>query len=111
MMFALLQDKRKSQLEAMAAANNVTIDAMMECMNTILGSGGGRTIKQNKENSPPPTNANSGGNNKAKKVMRKKKLCPHCNMFMFHKPDRCYKLGVNKDKRWVGWKLVKEALT
>jgi hypothetical protein len=64
-----------------------------------------------KLNAPPATNANRGGDKEAKKVKHKKKLCPHCNMFVFHKPDRCYKLDANKDKRWVGSKLVKEALT
>jgi hypothetical protein len=114
MMFALLQDHHKTQLEAMTVANKATMDATMEQINTILGGGGGgggRTIKQNKENTPPTTNATRGGNNKAKKVKCKKKLCPHCNMLVFQKPDRCYKLDANKDKRWVGWKLVKEAST
>ncbi len=110
MMFALLQDQHKSQLEVMAVANKVTLGAMMECMNAILG-GGGRMSKQNKENVPPATNANRGGGEEAKKVTRKKKLCPHCKMLVFHKPDRCYELVANKDKRWVGWKSVKEAST
>jgi hypothetical protein len=87
------------------------MDAMMEHMNAILGSGGSRMSKKNKENAPPATSANRGGGEKAKKVKCKKKLCPHCNMFVFHKPDRCYKLDANKDKQWVGWKSVKEAST
>jgi hypothetical protein len=111
MMFALLQVQHKLQLEAMATANKATMDAMMECMNAILGGSGGRTSKQNKENMPPATNAIRGGDEEAKKVKRKKKLCLHCNMFVFHKPNRCYELDTNKDKRWVGWKLVKEAST
>jgi hypothetical protein len=110
MMFALLQDQHKSQLEAMAAANKATMDALMERMNTILGNnGGGRRNKRDKENTPPLTNITPKGNdNKEQKVKRKKKLCPHCNLFVFHKPNRCYELEANKDKRWVGWKLVKE---
>ena len=40
--------------------------------------------------------------------MCKKKLCPHCKMFVFHKPNKCYNLEADKDKRWVGWKSVKE---
>jgi hypothetical protein len=47
MMFVLLQDQHKLQLEVMAAGNKVTMDAMMECMNAILGGRGGRTSKQN----------------------------------------------------------------
>jgi hypothetical protein len=111
MMFALLQDQPKSQLEAMATANKAMMDAMMECMNAILGAGGGRTSKQNRENIPPATNNNRGGDKEATKVKRKKKLCPHCSMLMFHKPNRCYELDGNKDKQWVGWILVKEAST
>jgi hypothetical protein len=63
----------QSQLEAIATANKATIDAIMECMNAILGGGSGRTSKQNKENPPPATNATRGGNKEAKTVQRKKK--------------------------------------
>jgi hypothetical protein len=83
-MFALLQYEHKSQLEAMTAANKVTINAMMD--------------KQVKENTPPSTYANNGGKDIANKVKYKKKLCPHCNLFVFHKPDRCYELDANKGK-------------
>ncbi len=95
----------------MAAANKARMDAMVECMNAILGGGGGRTSKRHNKSMPPATNANRRGDKEAKKVKRKKKLCPHCNMFVFHKPDRCYKFDAHKDKQWVGWKLVKEAST
>jgi hypothetical protein len=100
--FALLQDQHKLQLEAMAVRNKTTIDAMMEPMNAILEGGSGRRSKRDTENTPPSTNANKGGNNKAKKVKRKMKLCPHCNLLVFHKPIRCYKLDVNNGKRWFG---------
>ncbi len=76
MMFALLQDQHKSQLEAIAVVNKVTMDEMMECMNTILGGGGGRRSKGNKETPPPAANANRGGNEEAKKVKRKKNFAP-----------------------------------
>jgi hypothetical protein len=103
MMFALLQDQHKMQLEAMAMANKAIMDAMMEQINAIFGGGsGGRASKQNKENTPPATNATRGGNKEAKKVKHKMKLCPHCSMFVFHKPDQCYKLDANKYKWWVG---------
>jgi hypothetical protein len=79
MMFALLQDQHKLQLEAMATENKATMDAMMECMSTILGggsSGGSRTSDWNKENLPPVTNANREGDGEAKTVQCKKKCCP-----------------------------------
>jgi hypothetical protein len=111
MMFAFLQDQHKLQLEVMATANKATTDVMMEPMNAILGGGGGRRSKRDKDNTPPSTNANKGDDNEAKKVKRKTKRCPHCNLFVFHKPDRCYTLDANKEKWWVGWKLIKEAST
>jgi hypothetical protein len=93
-------------------ANKVAMDAMMECMNAILGGSSGRTNKWNKENAPPAaTNANRGGDKKAKKANCKKKLCPHCNISVFDTPDRCYGLDANKDNQWVGWKLVKKVST
>ncbi len=49
MMFALLQDQHKSQLEAMAAANKATMDMLMGRMNTMLeNNGGSRRNKQDK---------------------------------------------------------------
>jgi hypothetical protein len=100
MMFALLQDQYESQLDVMDAANMVTMDAMIKHMNTILGGGSGsRTSKQNKETPPPAINANRGREEEVKKVKHKKMLCSHCNMFVFHKPDRCYALEANKDKQ------------
>jgi hypothetical protein len=49
MMSGLLQDQHKLQLEAMAAANKATMDALMERMNAMLGNnGGGRRNKQDK---------------------------------------------------------------
>jgi hypothetical protein len=95
----------------MATANKTTMDAMMKHMDAILIGRDGRTSKRNKETPPPATNANRGEDEEAKKVKRKKKLCSHCNMFVFHKHDRCYKLEANKDKQWVGWKSSKEALS
>jgi hypothetical protein len=102
MMFALLQDQHKMQLEGMVTAKKATMNVMMEQMNAIFSTGGNRMSKQNKENTPSATNATRGGNNEAKKVKRKKKLFPHCNMLVFHKLDRFYKLDASKDKRWVG---------
>jgi hypothetical protein len=76
MIFALLQDQHKLQLEAMAMANKATMDAMMKCMNAILGGGGSRTNKQNKETPPPAANANRVVDKEAKKVKRKKSFAP-----------------------------------
>ncbi len=105
MMFALLQDQHKVQLEVMATANKATMDALMEGMNAMLGNNSGsRRNEWDKQNTPPLTNITPKGDdgNKAQKAKCKKKLCPHCNLFVFHKPDRCYELDANKDKRWAG---------
>jgi hypothetical protein len=40
MMFALLQEQHQLQIEAMAAANKVTMEAMMECMNAHVAAQG-----------------------------------------------------------------------
>jgi hypothetical protein len=86
MMFALLQEQHKSHLEAMVAANKAIMDAIVEQMNIILMSVGGRRSKQDNENTPPTTNANKVDNDKAKKVKHKNKLCPHCNILFSTSP-------------------------
>ncbi len=87
MMFTLLQNQHKLQLEAMAVGNKETMDGMMIRLNAILGGGSSRTSKRNKVTPPPAANANRGGIKEAKKVRCKKKLCPHCNIFVFNKPN------------------------
>jgi hypothetical protein len=42
MMFALLQEQHQLQIEAMAAANKATMEAMMECMNALVIAQGGK---------------------------------------------------------------------
>jgi hypothetical protein len=109
MMFALLQDQHKAQIEVLTGANTASMNAMMERMNAMLANNGDRK-QQDKENTPPTTDIiPKGGDDGANKVKRKKTLCPHCNTFAFHTPNRCYELKANKDKRWAGWKSVKEA--
>ena len=81
-------------------------------MNALVAGRGGdrRTPAQqpDKENLPPP-----GGNisppvnpDPNKKIRKKKALCPHCKTFVLHKPENCYELEANIDKRWPGWKSV-----
>ena len=68
LMFVLLQDQHKSQLEAMAVVNKATMDAMMECMNTILSGGGGRTSKRKKKTPTRHQHQHRGGDEEAKTV-------------------------------------------
>ena len=105
MMFALLQEQHRAQLNAMATANQKPMDVMFERMNAMVAGNvkGGPT---DKENMPPAGNVNPGNNNSGTK--RTKKKCPHCRKHVFHKLADCYKLEANASKRWTGWKSVKE---
>jgi len=110
MLFALLQEQHDKQIVAMAATNKANMEAMMERMNALMAGCDRRTPAQqpDKENLPPP-----GGNisppvnpDPNKKIRKKKAFCPHCKTFVLHKPENCYELEANKDKRWPGWKSV-----
>ncbi len=103
MMFALLQEQHKMQLEAMVTANQKAMEAMFEQINAIVG---GQCKAVDKENTPPAI-GNKGNSTVGTKRNRKK--CTHCGKHVFHKPSNCYKLEVNKSKRWTGWKSVKDA--
>jgi hypothetical protein len=104
MMFALLQEQHKTQLEAMATANQKAIEAMFEQINAIVG---GQCKAVDKENTPPAT-GNTGKSTGGTKRNRKK--CTHCGNHVFHKPSNCYELEANTSKRWMGWKSVKDAI-
>jgi hypothetical protein len=101
MMFALLQEQHKAQMDAMAAANQKAMELMMEKMNALVA---GAQKGQDKENAPPTGNSNQG--NGGTKCFKKK--CQYCGKHVFHKAADCYELEANASKRWAGWKLVKE---
>ena len=63
---------------------------MMEAFTKALG---------NKNSPNPPANPTGG----------KKKKCPHCLLEVYHKPEKCFELEANADKRPVGWKSMKES--
>ncbi len=102
MMFALLQEQHTSQMEAMAAANQKSVDAVLEQMNAMLA---GQRKAGDKENIQP-VNANSG--TRTGEAAHKKKRCPHCRKLVFHMATKCYELEASASKRWTGWKLVKD---
>jgi hypothetical protein len=62
---------------------------MMEAFTKALG---------NKNSPNPPANPTGG-----------KKKCPHCLLEVYHKPEKCFELEANADKRPAGWKSVKES--
>jgi hypothetical protein len=103
MMFALLQEQHRSQMETLAAANQQAMDAMLEQMNAIIAGQGKALDKENVR--PPNTNATTGTGGK----LRKKTKCPHYKKYVFHLAVDCYELEANASKRWTGWKLVKDA--
>jgi hypothetical protein len=102
MMFTLLQEQHKHQMEAMAASSQKAMDAMMERMNALI-AGHGKAA--NKENTPPiKDNAHSG----TRGTKRNKKKCIHCGKHVFCKSVDCYELEANTSKHWTGWKSVKD---
>ncbi len=102
MMFALLLEQHKNQMEAMAASSQKAMDAMMERMNALV-AGHGKTA--GKENTPPANGNACSGTSGTK---RNKKKCIHCGKHVFHKLADCYELEANASKRLTGWKSVKD---
>ncbi len=103
MMFALLQEQHRLQMEILAAANQQTKDAMLERMSAIIAGLGKALDKENVR--PPNTNATTGSGGE----LHKKTKCPHCKKYVFHLAAYCYELEANASKRWTGWKSVKDA--
>jgi hypothetical protein len=111
MLFTMLQEQHNRQIAAMTATNKANMDTMMERMNALVTGGAGRRpTQQDKESTPTVGNSllalMGSGITQPKKPKRRKCICPHCKIFVLHKPDNCVKLEANKDKRWPGWKLV-----
>jgi hypothetical protein len=65
MMFALLQEQHRSQMETLAAANQQTMDMMLEQMNAIIA--GQEKALDKKNVYPPNTNATTGTGGKSRK--------------------------------------------
>jgi hypothetical protein len=86
MMFTLLQEQHKAQLEAMAAANKQAMNAMLERMNALIAG----QVKAAEE--PTATVPNSYSGNAPNTANRKKKVCTNCGKLVFHKLQTCYKL-------------------
>jgi hypothetical protein len=101
MMFALLQEQHKHQMEAMAASSLKAIDAMMERMNPLVAGHGKAADKEN--TTPVKDNVHSS----TRGTQWNKKKCIHCGKHVFHKSVDCYELEANASKRWTGWKSMK----
>ncbi len=103
MMFALLQEQHKMQLEAMGTANQKAMEAMFEQINAIVGAQCKAVDKEKK----PPATGNMGKSTGG--TTRNRKKCTLCGKYVFYKPFECYELKANASKRWMGWKSVKDA--
>jgi hypothetical protein len=107
-----LQCCRKSRQAIMLmTTNKANMDAMLKRMNPLVTGEAGRCpIHQDKESTPTVGNSlptlTGSGTTQPKKPKRCKCMCPHCKMFVLHKPKNCVELEANKDKRWLGWRLV-----
>jgi hypothetical protein len=102
MLFAMLQEQHNRQITAMTATNKANMEAMMERMNALVTGGAGRCpTHQDKESTPTVGNslptATGSGTTQPKKPKRCKCMCPHCKMFVLHKPEKCVELKANKD--------------
>ncbi len=103
MMFALLQEQHKAQLEAMAPGNKQAMDVMMEHMNALIAGQGKAADK------PTATVPNSNTGKASNTTNRGKKVCTNCGKLVFHKPQTCYELESNASKHYPGWKSSKVA--
>ncbi len=111
MLFPMLQEQHDRQIVAMTATNKANMDAMIEWMNALVTGGAGRCqTHQDKESTPTVGNSlpvlMGSGITQPKKPKRRKCICPRCKMFVLHKPKNCIELEANKEKCWLGWKLV-----
>jgi hypothetical protein len=111
MLFAMLQEQHNRQIVAMTAINKANMDVMMERMNTLMaGEVGRRPTHQDKKSTPTAGNSlptlTRSGTTQPKKPKKHKCICPHCKMFVLHKPKNSVELKANNDKCWPGWKLV-----
>ncbi len=95
-MFTLLQEQHKVQLELTAASNKQVMDMMFKHMNALITGHGKAADKVN----APPGNSNKGCTSGSMKRNRKK--CTNCKKHVFHKPEDCYKLETNANKHWAG---------
>jgi hypothetical protein len=79
MMFSLLQEQYKAQLEAMAASNKQGMDMMFERMNALV-AGHGKAAE--KVTAPPATHITVRATSS---LRRNKKKCTNCRKHVFHK--------------------------
>jgi hypothetical protein len=102
-MFTVLQEQHKAQLQLIAASNKQAMDTMFECMNALIAD---HSKAADKINAPP---ANNYTGHTSSSTKRNRKKCTNCGKHIYHKLEDCYELKTNASKHWPGWKLAKNA--
>jgi hypothetical protein len=118
------QNKTTAKAAGHGIANNVTdkevdhldqIEAQAFVLAEFANSLNEQTTKQFKEmmelfkktletkDPPKPGNTTGSGGRKTKKT------CPHCGLEVYHRPEKCFELKANADKRPAGWKSKKSS--
>jgi hypothetical protein len=102
-MFTLLQEQHKAQLEAMAASNKQAMVAMLEHMNVLIV---GQSKAADKVTATIP-NSNTG--QATKTATHGRKYARTKESLFNNKPQTCYKFEANASKCYPGWKSSKLA--
>ena len=114
MMFAMTQEQHQEQLNAMQESNadamKTVYTAMAEMSKnmqiTMAAMPGMRKteVYDDKKNDTRTKVAKPW--DKPGYVKRDPKMCPNCKRVVYHKPERCLELEINKEKRRDNWKSV-----
>jgi len=83
----------------------------MEHMNALITAQCGRKPPAaDREITPPLTSGGMEDDNKKRGARHKKAMCPHCQVLVYYKPEKCDELKANKEKRWIGSKFINETM-
>ena len=114
MMFAMIQEQHQEQLNAMREINaetmktaNTAMREMAKNMQTMMAEMPGMSkteVEGDKKNDTRTKGVKPWDN--PGYVKRDPKMCPNCKRLVYHKPEGCLELEVNKEKRRDNWKSV-----
>ena len=95
---------RESNAEAMKSANAAISEMAknMQIMMTIMPGMSKTEVENNKKNNTRTKEVKRWY--KPGYVKRDQKMCPNCKRVVYHKPERCLELELNKRKRRDNWK-------
>ena len=114
MMFAMMQEQHQEQLNAMRESNaeatkmaNTAMAEMAKNMQIMMAAMPGMSkteVEDDKKNDTRTKGVKLW--DKPGYVKRDPKMCPNCKKVVYHKPERCLELEINKEKRRENWKSV-----